>query len=265
MKTSSHQIVKNSDQSFVITLTIPKDSLLSAKTEVLNQLQSEFEAKGFRKGKAPLDIVESNTDSNKLLEEIANHVISHEYSHIIDEEKLKPIIQPQIKITNPPIDLEKDWQIEIIGSELPQIKLDPKYQEEIKVIDKNDNDRLNKIFDSLIKNSQVTIPKIVIEADLQNHLSRLVDQIQQAKMNVEDYFKSKNISPEDYQKQAEKEILKEWTLNLAIGQIAKDQKMTIEKAEVDDLLAKNPSLGQNINLVYYLIQQQKVVDYLKSL
>jgi hypothetical protein len=52
---------------------------------------------------------------------------------------------------------------------------------------------------------------------------------------------------------------------LAIDSIAREQKLTVNEEEVKTLVAKNQQLASNLNLVYYLLTQQKVFDYLKKL
>jgi FKBP-type peptidyl-prolyl cis-trans isomerase (trigger factor) len=53
-------------------------------------------------------------------------------------------------------------------------------------------------------------------------------------------------------------------VNLAISKIAKDNKIEVSEAEIKDILDKNPALSQNINMVYYLLTQQKVFEFLKK-
>ena len=55
--------------------------------EHLKQFQANFETKGFRKGKAPLDVVEQNINPEKLFEEVASHLISHAYGEKIKKHK----------------------------------------------------------------------------------------------------------------------------------------------------------------------------------
>ena len=60
----------------------------------------------------------------------------------------------------------------------------------------------------------------------------------------------------------EQRISEEWTLNLAISQIALSQKITPDAKEIEEIVKKNPKLSSNPDLAYYLLTQQKVIDYL---
>jgi FKBP-type peptidyl-prolyl cis-trans isomerase (trigger factor) len=268
MKTILKDFQQLKDKTFVLSLTLSNDNIANTYQEVLKSAQSDFENKGFRKGKVPLEIVKSGLSENKIIEEVLTQIVSKTYSQKVQEHHLHPVIQPQIKIQNPPLTFDKDWLIEITGCELPETTLDPKYTEEIKKINQtkdDDNKKINTTIGVLIKHSQVDIPEILIKADLENKLSQLVDQTQQAGLTVSQYLKSKNQTLEQYQQDLKLSIRNEWVTNLAIDHIAKENKIEVSQKEVDDLISKNKQLSQNLNLVYYLLTQQKVFDYLKKL
>lgn len=256
------------DKSFVFTLLITKDEINQEYHHTLEHVAAEFESKGFRKGKAPLEVVKANVATDKLLSEVFSHLVTHLYQHRVEEHQLHPIIDPKVKIINPPLSLDKDWQVEITGCQLPLLTLSAKYKTETSTINQkklDDAKKLDALFDNLLTHSQVELPDILIEADTQKHLADLVEQTQQAGITVTQYLKSKNETLEEYQKKLETKVRNEWTLNLAISQIALDEKITPTEVEVKALVEKNPQLKSNPNLVYYLLTQQKVIDFLKKL
>ncbi|MFA5828188.1 MAG: trigger factor [Candidatus Shapirobacteria bacterium] len=279
MKTNVNDIEKQKNKTFILKIVLTTEEINREYTSSLKSVQSGFETKGFRKGKAPLDLVEQQISKPKILEEVASHLISQAYDQKIKENNLKPIIQPQIKITNPPITLEKDWEIEIIGCELPEIEIDPKYQPQVIKINsapekkepkaENDHDhkhdKLDEILNTLIKHCRVDLPPILINSDIENRMSQLVDQTSQAGITVTQYLKTRNQTLEQYRAVLTQQIVNEWTVNLAIDKISKDQKMEVTKEETEALLKQNPKMANNPNLVYYLITQQKVFDYLQHL
>ena len=264
----SDELKRHPNKTFTINLTLKKDSIQHEYQHLLSHAQSDFESKGFRKGKVPLDMVKSQLSEQKVIEEIMSHLLSHAYGEKIKEYKLKPVVQPQIKVLNPPISLEADWQIELTGCELPDITIDKKYIEEVKKINTskdNDETKLNQTIGILIKHSQTDIPDILIQADVENKLTQLVDQVNQAGLTVDQYLKNRQQTLEEYQQELAGKIKQEWITNLAINQIAKEQNLIVEEKEVTEITGKNPSLKSNPNLVYYLLTQQKVFDFLKKL
>jgi FKBP-type peptidyl-prolyl cis-trans isomerase (trigger factor) len=264
----SPELQQLKDKTFILTLSLSLPDITSTRQSVLTKFQAEYEAKGFRKGKAPLDVVTASIPETKLIEEVLNNLLTKIYTDKIKEYNLHPVVQPQIKILNPPVSFDKAWQVEITGCELPPITLDPKYTETVKTVNQgkeNDNEKLNLTIEAIIKHSQVELPPILIKADLDNKMSQLVDQVQQAGLTVNQYLKSKNLTLEQYQENLKKQIRTEWITNLAIDAIAREQKITVSEDEIKALVAKNQQLAQNRNMVYYLLTQQKVFDYLKKL
>ena len=270
MKTNKNELQKLDNKTFVLNLEIKLVDIKNEYQEHLKKFQSDFETKGFRKGKVPLDIVEQNISKEKLFEEVASHLISHAYGEKIKEFALKPIIQPQVKFLNKDVDFDHDWQLEITGCELPEIKINEKYITEVKKINADktitdENQKTEKIIDVLIKNGTVNIPEILIESDSQNQLGQLIDQSRQAGISVADYLKNKGLTIEQYKENLKLQLIKEWTLNLAITKISTEQKIEVSEKEIADITSSNPALGQNINLIYYLLTQQKVFEFLKKL
>ena len=268
MKTKTTPIIKQKDKTFILNIKLNQAEIESTYQSVLKSLQADFETKGFRKGKAPLSVVKENYNETKIIEEVLTHLVSDKYTQLVKENDLHPIIQPQVKVLNPPVIFGKDWEIEITGCELPDIKLETKYVEDIKKINAskdNDNQKLTATMDALIKHSTVELPEILIHADVENKLSQLVDQTQQAGLTVTQYLKSRNQTLEQYQSQLHVQVKNEWITNLCIDSIAKNNQIEVSQKEVDELVTKNPQLSKNINLVYYLLTQQKVFDYLKKL
>ena len=262
-------IQKLSNKTFILNLEIPVADIKKEYQEHLKAFQANFESKGFRKGKAPLEVVEANISPEKMFEEVASHLISHAYGHAIDEHQLKPITQPQVKFKNEKPDFEHDWQIEITSCELPEIELKNKYLDEVKKIhtDKSltdENQKMDQIIKTLIKNTKLDLPEILIESDLESHLSNLINQTAQAGITVQQYLEGQKQTIESYKETLRQRIIDEWTTNLAISKIAKDNKIEVSEDEVKDILTKNPNLGSNINMIYYLLTQQKVFDFLKK-
>jgi len=62
-------------------------------------LVSKVSIPGFRKGKTPRAILEQHLGKNALLEEALEHLIPQLYRQAIESEKIEPIAQPQIEIS----------------------------------------------------------------------------------------------------------------------------------------------------------------------
>jgi len=269
MKTNKTIVEKQTNKSFVVKFIIESSEIQKTYKQVLESFQASFETKGFRKGKAPLDVVEKEISFEKLFEEVASKIISQKYGEIIKENNLKPIIQPQVKFNKQVAGFNEDWDVEITACELPEITLAKDYLEKInktKADSKatDENQKTEEIIKSLISSSKVDLPQILIDSDVQHQLSHLVEQVQQAGITVEQYLANQKTTIAEYQENLKKKITEEWTINLAIQKISVDQKIEVTQEEIKNITDKNPALLQNLNMVNYLLIQQKVLEFLKK-
>lgn len=266
MDTSPQELEQLKDKTFILHLTIPLTSITQEHQHVLVHLQQNFTTKGFRQGKAPLDLVQSQVSEDKIIDEVLSVILNRLYRQKTEEYHLHPIIQPQVKIVNPPLTFDKDWQIEITACEKPELWLDPKYTSAVsKVNQSKPKDQTKDIFDTLLKHTTIKLPPILVNTDLNNRLSQLIDQTTQAGITVSQYLKSKNLTLEQYQQDLAGQIASEWTLNLLIDQIATQQKIEVKTEELDTYVKTHPELAKQRHLVYFVLLQDKVFAYLKGL
>ena len=78
---------------------IDADSFEGFFKKALEKLGASVEISGFRKGKAPENVLLSKIPEIKILEEMAQIALSEEYPKILEEEKIDAISRPEIFIT----------------------------------------------------------------------------------------------------------------------------------------------------------------------
>lgn len=95
------QVTKESISPTSIKLTIVADQaeLDSIKQNVLKRMSGSLKLQGFRPGKAPMNLVERSVDQNQLQSEFLEHAVNDLYVQAIDQERIRPVAQPQISIT----------------------------------------------------------------------------------------------------------------------------------------------------------------------
>lgn len=127
------QVTKESlsPTKFKLVIVADRQQLDTVKKSVLTHLgQSHVKLQGFRNGKAPLELVEKNTDPNLLQAEFLERAVNELYAQAVDEEGLRPVAQPKVDITKfvPFTTLEITAEVEAVGDvELPdytKIKLE---------------------------------------------------------------------------------------------------------------------------------------------
>ncbi|MGB9707035.1 MAG: trigger factor [Microgenomates group bacterium] len=271
-----------------LTITIPWKRVSAAYEKALNNLVKQTEIKGFRKGKAPKKLVEKKTGKEALYEEILKSLIPEVYLEAVKEQNLKPIIAPQLKVVS--AQEGKDWQIQALTCELPEIKLGD-YRGEIRKAlatekiwtpgkDKKQKEsktpgeeKLGKIFKTLLETCQVRIPEILIQDEVNRMLSRLIDQTARLGLTVDQYLVSQKKSAEqlraEYRQQAE-ELLK---LEFILSAIADEEKIQVSDQEAEKLIEAVPDdqtkkafqTPEQKLYLRHLLRKRRVIDNLSSL
>lgn len=98
-KTYEVEIKKLENAEVEIKGEITAEAFMGEKDHVLMEIGEDMEIQGFRKGKAPKDVIEKNIPKIVLLEEMAQHAIMHIYPEILTENKIDAIGQPGVQIT----------------------------------------------------------------------------------------------------------------------------------------------------------------------
>ncbi len=114
--------IKKLDKSELeITGSIEAVEFSKYEDKALERIGERMELPGFRKGKAPANIVKESVQEMALLEEMAEAALMESYGKILEENKIDAIGRPQISITK--IGKGADLEFKIVTAVLPEIKL----------------------------------------------------------------------------------------------------------------------------------------------
>src|SRR3989344_7372883 len=107
--------------AFEFEVIIDKKDITTKYTSELGKALSEVTVEGFRKGKAPKNIAEKSIDKQKVYEAVINSLLPVIVSDIVKKENLKPIVNPQIRLTE--AKEGEDWKISVLIAERPTITI----------------------------------------------------------------------------------------------------------------------------------------------
>ena len=82
-----------------VTVNVDKDLWKKAQDKAFKKLAANITVPGFRKGKAPVNMVKSRVDQMKVFNEAINDVLNPVYQEIITEEKIIPMARPSFDVT----------------------------------------------------------------------------------------------------------------------------------------------------------------------
>lgn len=150
--------IKKLEKSTVeITSGIEVEAFAKYEDKALSRISERMEIPGFRKGKAPVDMIKKSVNEMALLEEMAESAIYDAYPKILEENKIDAIGRPEISITK--IAKGNDLEFTIKTAVLPVMDLPDykkiakvecdkaEYKEEIKV----DEENVTKVINDLRK------------------------------------------------------------------------------------------------------------------
>lgn len=271
-------IERQEDGTIQLTLTLKKEEISKVKEEFINHAVAGAEITGFRKGKAPRNVVESTLDKTKVNEEILKKLLPQVYVQAVQEHNLRPIINPKIHVDK--LEDNADWIVIAQTCELPDVKLN-KYKDAVKQVTAKSKiilpgkeklePSLDEIVSAVLSEAKVVIPNLLLEQEVDRLLSQTLDEIKRLGLTLDQYLASTNKKPEDlrldYRKKAENDI----SLEFSLQKIAEDEKIVVEDIEINEAIqkAKNPIEKENLEKNRYvlasILRQQKTLDFLKKL
>lgn len=106
-----------SDTNVQLTLVADEAMMQEAKQEALEHLADSVRLQGFRKGKAPLNMVEKSVDPSALQTEFLDIAMNRLYVAALDQNNLRPVAQPKVNVKKfVPFDvLELELEVEVVG------------------------------------------------------------------------------------------------------------------------------------------------------
>ncbi|MBI5018657.1 hypothetical protein HZB58_00030 [Candidatus Gottesmanbacteria bacterium] len=278
-------IHKTDDATIELTITIPWKDIQDMYEVVVTETASATEVAGFRKGKAPKQIVEENIDKTKAYEETIKRLVPKAYTEAVTEQKIAPIMMPQIELKS--AEEGKDWVVTARTCERPVVTLkdykkavaELKASKTPKIIvpgkdapadEKAKGPSVDEVLDAILLSVEAKLPEILLEHEVTHQLSQLVDQTKKLGLTVEQYLASTGKNAEgiraDYKAQAAKNL----TLEFGLEAIADKENVTVSDEEVNKLLATAKSDEERKALEgqrYYLtslIRRQKTLDGLMA-
>lgn len=96
----------NGGSKITFDITLQYDLFENAKVSALEKKAKHLKLDGFREGKVPLSIIESQY-GREIVMEALQIIIDEAYRYVLTEEKILPITEPEIKFDD---DIQKSIQ-----------------------------------------------------------------------------------------------------------------------------------------------------------
>ena len=155
MKTKLKNI---SDVKVELTISLGTEELKAAEQVALTKLAKEVKIEGFRKGKAPLEMVAAQVDTNLLNQETLENALSKSVAEAFLKEKVQAINRPEVDVKKfvPGTELEFTATTEIMPKvELGDYKKLGVKKEAIKVSKKEVKETIERILKNFAEKKKV--------------------------------------------------------------------------------------------------------------
>ncbi len=112
---------KLSDTRVLITVTLDKNDLKTAREKAVERLVKEVKLEGFRKGKAPRDLAEKVLDKNLVAQETIDLAVRTTVPTAFSEVEKSPLVVPRVNVTKYVPEESAEYTAE--ADILPEVKL----------------------------------------------------------------------------------------------------------------------------------------------
>jgi len=278
-----------------LTVTIEVSKVAESYNKIVNSLVAEADIKGFRKGKAPKEVVLEKADVSKIHGEVISDLLKTYYPIVLKEKGIFPYSNPKIDIKE--FEIDKDFVFEAIVALKPEIKIGDykkiikklleekkkeakKAEKEAKTEEGAEKPEVKEaqltaeeIVDAISTDSKIELSELLINEETDRLLERFISQIRGLNLNVEQLLQAQGKTYDDllndHKKIAENNIKSEFVLN----EIIKSEKLEANETEIeefiknlgDENLQKQFEAPSEKWYIKGIIEKNKALDFLKNL
>lgn len=252
-------LAREDDGTIQLTITITKEEVQKAEEEVLTDLSKTVQIPGFRPGNAPLEEVKKHVSAQTVLERLMSKILPPAYQSAITQHSLKLILSPKFELLG--TKEGEDWQVRAITCEAPSIDIG-EYKKEIEAAgraqglwvpgkdstkgERTSEEKEQVVISTLLASVKSTIPKPLIEEEVNHRLAALVDQTQKLGLTVDQYLMQTGKTAQSLRQEYESQAKEQIKLMLALSKIGEAEGIKVTDVEIDK--ARNNQNGEKKEL-----------------
>jgi trigger factor len=106
-----------------LTVEVPFEELKPSLDAAYKTIGSQIQVPGFRKGKVPSRIIDQRVGRGAVLQEAVNDALPQFYGQAVEENKVRPIGQPDVDVTDVPAEDGQDLKFTVEVDVRPEVTL----------------------------------------------------------------------------------------------------------------------------------------------
>ncbi|OGC56099.1 hypothetical protein A2797_01880 [candidate division WWE3 bacterium RIFCSPHIGHO2_01_FULL_48_15] len=304
-KPDSQSDLKREDGTIVLTITIPSVQVKETFERIKKAALKEVKVPGFRPGKAPSDLAEKQLNEEALSQSLFQELVPIAYASAVTEKGIKPIISPQITIKSfkPPTRVgvpteasgkDEDLVIEAKTAERPPVNLgdykselkrgfarfavgEPSkkvlYGPEGKPLEGGEKVTAAAVLEKLRETSQVDVPHILIDFEVQRMLSSLIDQVRGLGLTIDQYLSSQGKKAEELRKEYHSIAQRNLKDEFILSEISVKEGVKVSEKEIEEAIEAAPdektraglSEERGKNYLEDVLRKRKTIEHLIKL
>lgn len=202
--------------------------MLKAYEDVVQKATQQAELPGFRRGKAPRNLIEPKLDRSETFSRALQDILPGAYQAAVKQHGLRLILYPKLQVTQ--AREAQDWMVTAISCETPPVVL-PDYRKDLPGSVKD----LPDILDYLLKNTRVDLPSVLVEEETNRRLAILAENLTGLGMTIQSYLAQKKLTPESLKNQFAQQAKNELTLEFSLASIQSGEKLENRQKTLDFL------------------------------
>jgi FKBP-type peptidyl-prolyl cis-trans isomerase (trigger factor) len=287
-------------ENTTILVTIPWAKAEKAYQKSLRKLSTSLKLPGFRKGKVPTNVAEEALGKPKIISQTLDLVLPEAYKAALEKSKKKSVVQPEFEPVS--IEMNKDWKLQAIIAEEPEIKLG-KYKkiitearkkaeqeisknrkkaakdtkdksakketaEEIEANKKQEqNQILQEVLKALTTDIKPAIPELMVKRQTQREIEEFNKQLKGVNLTIDDYLARRKTTEQELLQELTAASLAQLQTNEILRAIMQTEKITVSDSDIKKMLGDNYDKKKELpahlkDMVEDSIRKQKVIDFL---
>lgn len=244
-------------ENYVLTLVIPKSIHEPKYQQVLSQTSGRVTIPGFRKGKAPLRLVEEQIGASNILDKVLEDVLPAIYADAVTKAGISPLVPPQVKITS--INPKEDWTVEAHTALAPKVTLgewkkivkeagktyakdaqEHAGHDHAKEMTEEDKEQqlLTTIFEALIKHTNPAIPPLLIEHEAKRQIEDFARNLATHRIELEQFLQSTGKTVEGLQQEYMISATANMQVEFTIQAVTNELQPEVNDQDLTDVLGK---------------------------
>ena len=106
-----------------LTVEVPFEELKPSLDAAYATIGSQIQVPGFRKGKVPSRIIDQRVGRGAVLQEAVNEALPQFYGQAVEENKVRPIGQPEVDVTEVPAEEGQELKFTVEVDVRPEVSL----------------------------------------------------------------------------------------------------------------------------------------------